>query len=144
MGPHPLDTAVGRRRRRHPVVAVSSPRDEQQIRVDGHLYRSHKGEAHWMQVEDRDVGPMLARRDERDVFLDHIHKLERWKAEATRVLARWDDVAAMVPATLGFRTSDAVAQRIDALEAELATANRTVDLLNATRNLKLLRGTDPS
>ena len=120
MGPAPLDTTVGRRRRRHPVVAVSSPRYEQQIRVDGHLYRSPKGGHFWLAVEERDAGPMLACCDERDVFLDHIHKLERWKAEATRVLARWDDVAAMVPATLGFRKSDAVAQRIDALEAELA------------------------
>jgi len=100
-------------------VAVNIHRDEQQIRVDGHLYRSPIGCHFWLAVEDRDAGPMLARQDERDMFLNHIHKLERWKAEATRVLARWDDVAAMVPATLGFRKSDAVARRIEDLEAEL-------------------------
>lgn len=63
-------------------------------------------------------------RDDIDALLgeaaDHIDKLERWKREATEVLAGWDRVSSMLPgraANLGRSKSDVVADRIEQLEA---------------------------
>ena len=58
-----------------------------------------------------------------DEMLDEIERLRRWKAEATEVIARWEDVALLVPfdsSTLGQSKADVVKNEIERLRAELA------------------------
>jgi len=74
-----------------------------------------------------DIGDRLRNHSKRSVGCDcvrceaaaEIINLRQWKLEATQVLARWDAVADLVPAQLGQRLSDAVANEITRLRAEV-------------------------
>lgn len=54
-------------------------------------------------------------------LLNEIHLLQAWKTEATTILARWDEVAAMVPlrgSDLGRSKADVVKEYIQQAEIE--------------------------
>jgi hypothetical protein len=75
---------------------------------------------------------------ERDVVADakaEIARLQRWKAEATEVLARWNAVADLVPAQLGQRLSDAVANEITQLRGHSQTLNKVAWMLHDAMGL---------
>lgn len=60
---------------------------------------------------------------------DEIERLQRWKAEATEVLERWDEVASMCHPRLGESKSEAVACEIERLRTENAAERALADQL---------------
>ena len=89
-------------------------------------------------------------------LLDRLTHLERWKWEATEVLARWDavyDSLVPEPGDLGRSKADVVAERLAAAEIELGTlrsidlgetAAALVDLRKAEARIAELEGADDS
>ena len=76
-----------------------------------------------------------------DEMLDEIERLRRWKAEATEVIARWEDVALLVPfdsSTLGQSKADVVKNEIARLDALVEL--RTRKWMDANGQLDDVRG----
>lgn len=73
----------------------------------------------WMAFVTSNPGrPLQIERNEMAAALDELDRLRRWKTEATEVLKRWDNVAAMIEdAPLGALKSDVVAAGITRLQA---------------------------
>jgi hypothetical protein len=90
--------------------------DEEAHRTDDIVQQLHD----WQHIVDESKGDAVVVMLSGRVFGDaaaEIKRLRRWKAEATEVLTRWDAVADMVPARIGDRKSDAVADEIERLRA---------------------------